>query len=33
MKAAVFKGAGTPLVVETVDDPTPGEGEVVIKVG
>ena len=32
MKAAVFKGAGTPLVVETVDDPTPGEGEVVIKV-
>lgn len=32
MKAAVFKGAGTPLVVETVDDPTPGEGEAVIKV-
>lgn len=32
MRAAVFKGAGTPLVVETVDDPTPGEGEVVIRV-
>lgn len=32
MKAAVFKGAGTPLVVEMVDDPTPGEGEAVIKV-
>src|SRR6218665_367615 len=32
MRAAVFKGAGTPLVVETIDDPTPGEGEAVIKV-
>jgi len=32
MKAAVFKGAGTPLVVETIDDPVPGEGEAVIKV-
>lgn len=32
MKAAVFKGAGTPLVVETLPDPVPGEGEAVIKV-
>lgn len=32
MRAALFKGAGTPLVVETVDDPQPGEGEAVIKV-
>ena len=32
MRAAVFKGAGTPLVVETVDDPTPGPGEAVIRV-
>lgn len=32
MRAAVFKGAGIPLVVETVDDPTPGEGQAVIKV-
>lgn len=32
MRAAIFKGAGTPLVVETVADPEPGEGEAVIKV-
>ena len=32
MKAAVFKQAGVPLVVETVPDPEPGAGEVVIKV-
>ena len=32
MKAAVFRGAGVPLVVETVDDPTPGPGEAVIRV-
>jgi threonine dehydrogenase-like Zn-dependent dehydrogenase len=32
MKAAVFKGAGRPLVVETVQDPAPNEGEAVIKV-
>lgn len=32
MKAAVFKGAGTPLVVETLPDPEPGAGEAVIKV-
>lgn len=32
MRAALFKGAGTPLVVETIDDPQPGEGEAVIKV-
>ncbi|WP_313807617.1 alcohol dehydrogenase catalytic domain-containing protein [Sphingobium sp.] len=32
MKAAVFKRAGMPLVVETVDDPTPRAGEAVIKV-
>jgi threonine dehydrogenase-like Zn-dependent dehydrogenase len=33
MRAAVFKGAGTPLVLEQTDDPTPGLGEAVIKVG
>lgn len=32
MKAAVFKGAGTPLVVERVADPEPGPGEAVIRV-
>lgn len=32
MKAAVFKGAGTPLVVEEVADPEPGPGEAVIRV-
>ena len=32
MRAAIFKGAGTPLVVENVADPEPGEGEAVIKV-
>jgi len=32
MKAAVFKQAGQPLSVDTVPDPEPGEGEVVIKV-
>jgi 2-desacetyl-2-hydroxyethyl bacteriochlorophyllide A dehydrogenase len=33
MRAAVFHGAGRPLVVETLDDPTPGELQVVVKVG
>ncbi|GGC03576.1 Zn-dependent alcohol dehydrogenase [Novosphingobium endophyticum] len=32
MRAAVFKGAGTPLVVETLRDPEPRAGEAVIKV-
>ena len=32
MKAAVFRGAGKPFAIETVDDPTPGPAEVVIKV-
>ena len=32
MKAAVFKQAGEPMVIETVDDPTPGDNEVVIEV-
>lgn len=32
MKAAVFKGAGTPLVVETLPDPEPGVGEAIIRV-
>ena len=32
MKAAIFKKPGTPVVIETVPDPTPGEGQVVIKV-
>jgi len=33
MRAAVFKGAGKPLAIETLPDPEPGEGEVIIKVG
>jgi 2-desacetyl-2-hydroxyethyl bacteriochlorophyllide A dehydrogenase len=33
MKAAVFKEVGTPLSVETVDDPTPEASELVMKVG
>lgn len=33
MKAARFTGLHQPLVVENVPDPTPGEGEVVVKVG
>lgn len=33
MRAAVMQGLHKPLAVETVDDPTPGEGDVVVKVG
>lgn len=33
MKAAVFKEVGKPLEVENVDDPTPGPGGLVMKVG
>lgn len=33
MKAAVFKAVGQPLVVETVPDPTPRSGQLVVKVG
>jgi threonine dehydrogenase-like Zn-dependent dehydrogenase len=32
MKAAVFKGVGQPLSIETVPDPTPGPTEMVIEV-
>lgn len=32
MKAAVFKGPGKPLVIETLPDPTPGPNELVLKV-
>lgn len=32
MRAALFKGAGRPLEIETIDDPTPGPGEAVIRV-
>jgi (R,R)-butanediol dehydrogenase/meso-butanediol dehydrogenase/diacetyl reductase len=32
MKAAVFKKLNSPLVVETIDDPTPGDNEVVVEV-
>ena len=32
MKAAVFKGANRPLSIESVDDPTPGPGEIVVRV-
>ena len=33
MKAAVFKEVGQPVAIEDVPDPTPGPGEVVVKVG
>jgi (R,R)-butanediol dehydrogenase/meso-butanediol dehydrogenase/diacetyl reductase len=33
MKAAIFKEFGKPLAIETVADPTPEAGEVVIRVG
>jgi (R,R)-butanediol dehydrogenase/meso-butanediol dehydrogenase/diacetyl reductase len=33
MRAMVFRGADKPLALETIDDPTPGEAEVVLKVG
>jgi (R,R)-butanediol dehydrogenase/meso-butanediol dehydrogenase/diacetyl reductase len=33
MRAAVFQGLHTPLAVETIADPAPGEGEIVVKVG
>lgn len=32
MKAAVFRGAGQPLAIETLPDPTPGPDDVIIKV-
>jgi (R,R)-butanediol dehydrogenase/meso-butanediol dehydrogenase/diacetyl reductase len=32
MKAAVFRGVGKPLVIESVPDPTPGPNDLVIKV-
>ena len=32
MRAAVFKAVGQPLAIEQRPDPTPGEGEVVLKV-
>jgi (R,R)-butanediol dehydrogenase / meso-butanediol dehydrogenase / diacetyl reductase len=33
MRAAVMQGLHEPLTIETLPDPTPGEGEVVVKVG
>ena len=33
MKAAVFAGLHSPLVLETVPDPVPGAGDVVVRVG
>ena len=33
MKAAVFRAFGQPLVLETLPDPTPGAGEIVVRVG
>ena len=33
MKAAVFKGPGKPLAIESLDDPVPGEGELVLRIG
>ena len=32
MKAPVFKGVGKPLVIETLPDPTPAAGEIVLEV-
>ena len=32
MRAMLFKSAGEPLAVETIADPEPGEGEVVVRV-
>lgn len=32
MKAAIYPGQGEPIVIEEVPDPTPGPGEIVIKV-
>src|SRR4051812_9002575 len=32
MKAALYIAAGQPLAIETIPDPQPGEGEVVLKV-
>lgn len=33
MRAAVMQGLHKPLAIETIPDPTPGEGDVVVKVG
>ena len=33
MRAAVFKGAGRPLAIEELPDPTPGPGQVLVKIG
>jgi (R,R)-butanediol dehydrogenase/meso-butanediol dehydrogenase/diacetyl reductase len=33
VRAAIFKGVGQPLAIETVPDPEPAEGSVVVKVG
>jgi (R,R)-butanediol dehydrogenase/meso-butanediol dehydrogenase/diacetyl reductase len=33
MKAAVFHGLHQPLTVETISDPTPGDGELIVRVG
>jgi (R,R)-butanediol dehydrogenase/meso-butanediol dehydrogenase/diacetyl reductase len=33
MRAAVMQGLHKPLAIETVDDPTPDDGDVVVKVG
>ncbi len=33
MRAAVFHGAGKPLQIENLPDPTPGEGEIVFQIG
>ncbi len=33
MRAAIMQGLHKPLLVETLPDPTPGEGELVVKIG
>jgi D-arabinose 1-dehydrogenase-like Zn-dependent alcohol dehydrogenase len=33
VQAAVFKGVGSPLIIEIRPDPVPGAGEVVLRVG
>jgi (R,R)-butanediol dehydrogenase/meso-butanediol dehydrogenase/diacetyl reductase len=33
VQAAIFKGVGSPLSIETRPDPVPGTGEIVLRVG
>ncbi len=33
MRAAIYQGAGQPISIETIADPTPGPGEMLVRVG